>query len=108
MDNPKYLTLTPGNTWRVLEVPGSDSMLLVGDTRCRGTTHYYHQSIYLDEGMLPNDKRRTLMHELSHAFLYLTQLNSKDNYTEEELCEFVSIYGDYIHKLADEYFDKSE
>lgn len=103
----QQLTLLPfsDHVWKVYEVPGNDSMLLVNGSRVRGATHFYHQSIYIDEGILPDDKRRVLMHELAHAFIYITQLDYKDKYSEENLCDFVAMYGDYIHRLADLYFD---
>lgn len=91
--------------WEIFEVEGSNSMLLVNGKRCRGATHYFMNRIYLDKDMSLGDKECTLWHELTHALLYLTQavVPEDDKYTEEQLCEFVGMYGGYINSIVDLY-----
>lgn len=94
------------SSWTIKEVAGLDSALLVKDTRCRGTTHYYSREIYLDKDMCFQDKKQTLIHELTHATLYDTQIKSDETYSEEEICEFMGIYGESILKIAESYFEE--
>lgn len=95
--------------WEIYEVESSNSLLLVDGKRCRGATHYYMNKIVLDKDMSLSDKESCLRHELTHAILYLTQaiVPEDDKYTEEQLCEFVGIYGGYINSIVDIY-SKSE
>lgn len=87
-----------GSKWEVLQIEGNNSLLLCGEKRCKGTTHYYDHKIYVDKDLIPEEKRRTLIHELSHAVLYSTQLSVDESFSEEQLCEFMGLYAD---KIAD-------
>ena len=92
--------------WTIREVAGLDSALLVKDMRCRGTTHYYSREIFIDKDMSFYDKKQTLIHELTHATLYDTQIESKESYSEEDICEFMGIYGESILKIAENYLEE--
>ena len=46
----------------------------------------------------------TLCHELSHAFLNETQIEIKETFSEENLCEFIGMYSKKICEIADKYF----
>lgn len=100
--------LVNGIKYNVKEVEPTHSMLLIGDKRCSGTCHYHHQEIYLSNALKLDTMYNTLCHELSHAFLAETQLENKENFTEENLCEFVGIYGKKICEIADNYFKERE
>jgi hypothetical protein len=93
-----------GIEYEIIEVEPTHSMLLIGEKRCAGTCHYHHQEIYLSNAMKQDSKYATLCHELSHAFLVETQLEEKESFSEENLCEFVGMYGKKICAIADEYF----
>ena len=93
-----------GIAYEIKEVEPINSMLFVGDKRCAGTTHYHMQEIYLSQELKQDSKYSTLCHELAHAFLAETQIDCKENFTEEMLCEFVGMYSKRICDIADEYF----
>jgi Zn-dependent peptidase ImmA (M78 family) len=93
-----------GISYEIKEIEPTHSMLLVGDRRCAGTCHYHHQEIYLSDASKHDSKYVTLCHELAHAFLAETQLEEKESFTEENLCEFVGMYGKKICDIADKYF----
>lgn len=60
---------------------------------------------------LPYDrKRRTLTHELTHAFLnaYWDSFNIKGKYDQEDMCSFVEAFGEDILKIVNEYFLEKE
>lgn len=98
----KTTTFTsPANiSWVVTVVPNGDHMLNVQGTACRGSTHFETRKIYLSCELLEPDMRIVLMHELTHAVLFDTQIESKEGYTEENMCDFVGMYGKYITDAA--------
>ena len=51
-------------------------------------------------------KRKTLVHELTHAFLfvYWGSYNLKEKYDNEDMCCFVETYAEDILKITNEYF----
>lgn len=56
---------------------------------------------------LPNDrKRRTLTHEITHAFLnaYWDSFNLKGRYDNEDMCCFMEAFGEDILRITNEYF----
>lgn len=96
-----------GIEYEIIEVEPMHSMLLAEGKRCSGTCHYHQQEIYLSESLKPDSKYSILCHELSHAFLFETQLDKKsENFSEEELCDFMGMYGKSIMQIADKYFGK--
>lgn len=93
--------------WEVKEVPTNDSSLIVNSRRCRGTCDYLPQIISLDATLSRDNKYCAFIHELSHAFLYQTQIKNHNKFDEEMLCEFMGIYAKDIVSIADEYFKES-
>ena len=55
-------------------------------------------------------KRKTLMHELTHAFLfvYWGSHNLKQRYDNEDMCSFMETYGEDIMRITNEYFLEKE
>lgn len=49
-------------------------------------------------------KRKTLIHELAHAFINSYGFNDYD-FKEENVCYFFETYGDDILKIAEDYFN---
>lgn len=96
-------------TWNIVEVDGQ-SAVFVGDLLYFGKTLYFEKTIYINANIPEDQKRKTLAHELCHAFLSETQIHyhnkSDELYTEEMLCEFVGHYGESILKIVDQYFDR--
>ena len=69
---------------------------------CGGATHYRAQTIYIDKSLKINQAIKVLIHEITHVVIYVTQVNPKDYYNEEDLCEFMGMYGGYILGKAKE------
>ena len=78
-----------------LEITDDAEKLLVNNKKCGGSIVYKERTIYIDSS-LTNDFQRVLLHELTHAVLYETQLQLSNSYTEEDMCEFVGKYGGLI------------
>ena len=85
--------------WKV-EFTDDKEKLRVDGKVCGGSVHYKPRQIYIDKELPENDLRRTLMHEISHAIIYETQIEYKEFYTEENLCEFVGKYGDLVCEIC--------
>lgn len=94
------------STWNIKEVESSSDILIVDSNRCFGVVSYREQTIYLDKTLLLQEKRKTLAHELSHAILYITQIEYKKDFSEEMLCEFVGKYCEIINSIINKYFAK--
>ena len=75
-----------------------------------GCICYLKREIEILDKLPTVQKRRTLMHELMHAFLFEYALPQQNDitYTFERLCEVASTYADDIVKLADKYFKSKE
>lgn len=92
--------------WQVVLVPTISSNLIVNGNSCYGACNHYEKRIYLDKELPKDQMYRTLAHELTHAFITSYFIERKESYTEEDLCEFVSIYGDEICSLSKEILKK--
>lgn len=92
--------------WEIAVVPSTNPELIVNGVACVGTTWVMQQKIYLSEELNELTARSVIAHELTHAFLYSTQIQVKDEktYTEEEVCELISKWGDAILSLTDEIY----
>lgn len=88
--------------WEINIVPVTDPGLMVDGEMCRGATWYGKQQIYLAAELNANTALRVIIHELTHAYLYSTQMRLPDTFTEEEVCEFVACWGADIIGMANE------
>lgn len=55
-----------------------------------GRTDYDSLTIYISNKVCKQTKEITLKHELTHAFFHSYGFMFKDNFTREDVCEFVS------------------
>ena len=69
-----------------------------------GLTKYVEQEILLLKRMSKEQKQKTLIHELTHAFLWAYGFCSIAEYPLEIFCDFVGIYAQDIVKIANDYF----
>lgn len=90
--------------WEIKEVDSLDGILVVNSRRCKGVCDYGTQIISIQNNLKENIKRQTLAHELTHAFLFQTQIDEKDKYSEEFVCEFLARYAFQILEIVDKYF----
>jgi len=90
--------------WEVNIVPTTDPELMVDGEMCRGTTWYGKQQIFLADALNGNTALRVIIHELTHAHLFSTQMRLPDTFTEEEVCEFVACWGAEIIRVATEVY----
>ena len=91
-------------TWKV-ELTEKDENLMVKGKRCKGCIVYKDNTIYIDKNITKDNQLYVLRHEMSHAVIYETQIELKEVYSEECLCEMVAMYGEFIITKAKEIID---
>lgn len=97
--------------WEVSIVPNTNPELIVNGSAAAGTTWFMQQKIYLSADLTKDTARSVIAHELAHAFLCSTQIKpTKDAeyecYSEEEMCNFVSMWGEQIFALTDKIYNE--
>ena len=72
-----------------------------------GCTEYFNQTISINSKVKGNENiKRTITHEVIHAYLYSYGFTNKDNFELEQMIEFISHNIKNIEKLADEVYKK--
>lgn len=92
--------------WEVSIVPNTNPELIANSYAASGTTWGISQKIYLSADLTKDTVKSVIAHELAHAFLLSTQIRPTnqdadiEHYSEEEMCNFVSMYGEQIWDLT--------
>lgn len=68
-----------------------------------GLTNYLKQEIILRSGMSKALLYETLIHELTHAFIFSYGYSNVEAFNHEQICEFVGVYADNIVQIANKY-----
>ena len=69
-----------------------------------GQTDHVHQIIRINQELQPEQKRQTLIHELTHAFMQVYGFGQiTEQVPVEIMCDFMGCYADDIIKIADSY-----
>ena len=68
-----------------------------------GFTDYLKQEIVLRGNLSKTLMYNTLLHELTHAFLFAYGLSNNETFNHEQICEFVGAYANDIVRIADKY-----
>lgn len=88
-----------GFLWNIMFTE-DEPLLLVNNHRCKGSIVYKSRTIYIDSSVNKTSMKRILAHELTHAVLYDTQMCLKEEYNEEDMCEFCGLYATVIHNIT--------
>lgn len=88
--------------WDVSFIDSGDERLVLDETNCLGMTVFGNFQIFVQNDMPKAALRHTLIHELTHAFLfsYGIHIPIDEEDTEEAVCDFVGVYSPRINKLA--------
>jgi hypothetical protein len=70
------------------------------NARIHGITEYITQTIYVDKELDGFLLGKVLRHELMHVYLWETGQQGRE-YTEEEICDLMSVASPAINKCAD-------
>lgn len=88
-----------GIDWTVEFVDETDPDL--GNHTYIGRTTEWKQRIVVDKSISHQVKREVLIHELTHATLVSQGRYFQQNFTLEDMCEFVGFNADKIIEMAD-------
>ena len=72
-----------------------------------GLCEFFKQKIYIHKDLGYKMKRRILVHELTHAFLFVQGLHNVD-LNQEIICDFVALNYEKIKEIVDDYFIRKE
>lgn len=96
MTNRETLYDIMDQLWTVRIVDAHDPGLFVDGIACRGATWLSSQQIFLSNELTEHTLKRVLIHELTHAVLYASQIELPEHYSEEQVCDFVAIYSETV------------
>ena len=71
-----------------------------------GITSKTQCKIYIDKKLKKDLMYRTIIHELTHAYVWSYGFDQYTNFEEENLCDFIESYGQSILSKADWIFKK--
>lgn len=91
--------------WVVEKVPPHDPSLFVGNSESLGAAWLGHMRICIASDLKGDRAKRTIRHELCHAYIYATQANRPETWDEEAICEFMAVYGPEITSVARKVFE---
>jgi len=94
-----------GLTYKIIEVEEDDERLIIGDTSRFGLCNHKKQEIYIMKTIAAEQKKRVLIHEVTHMVINANGLYANDTYNQEQLCEFVAYNAMKIMKVVDRYFE---
>lgn len=85
--------------WQVRFADRDDERLVSDNTKCLGITYFNELQIFLSNDMPDELCKQTIIHELTHAFIfsYGIHLYTDD---EEAVCDFVGAYLSKIYDLT--------
>lgn len=90
-----------GIEWQTVEVPSSDGSLRRSDGSLSvGVTDNGTYCIYLSKSLRGAFKRKVMIHEVCHAFMFSYGILIPIE-QEEFICDFVATYGDDIFDIVD-------
>ena len=72
---------------------------------CYGLTFYKEHKIWLSEELCNDEKVRTLIHELTHCYIWEMGFYNADFNNEELICDFVASIHDFIEIVLCEHID---
>ena len=85
-----------GLVWQVELADAHSPELTVDNAPCRGATWYGQQRIYISNELSPECALRVIRHEVTHAYIWGTQLSRPQTYDEEYICDFFAMWAPQI------------
>ena len=85
-----------GLMWQVELADAHSPELIADGGPCRGTTWCGHQRIYISNELTPDCAVRVIRHEVTHAYIWSTQMSLPKTFDEEYICDFVAMWAPQI------------
>lgn len=90
--------------WDVKVVSPHDTSLCVDGSYCRGACWCDRLTIAISNELNEKTLRRVIAHELTHALLWSSQVQIPEQFTEEQVCDFMAIYGAFIATFTEDVY----
>lgn len=95
--------------WEILEVEQKEMCDLYGEevsnyNKYFGITVPEEHKIYLWNDIPLEEKRKTLIHELTHCYLFSYISFNNINFSIDDFCDINGNSHDIIHKIIEDYF----
>ena len=97
IEKDKYTVYIYNNLYNICFV---SSDLYYKDEQVKAYIQYKDRTIYIDSRISIESEEHCLIHELTHAVIYETQIMPISQYNEEHLCELMALYGKFIITLS--------
>ena len=95
-------------TYKIIEVDSFKDAPANIEFAC-GHTDYVNQVIRINKKLGYEQKRQTLIHELTHSFFWVYGFGQiTEQIPIEIMCDFIGCYADDIVKIANKYFKERE
>ena len=98
-DNKGHFVKINGHEWDVKFVNSEDEYL---NNERLGWTDTYNRVIRIDKSLDNESRKIVLAHELTHAFLDSQGRGRQDNFTQEEMADFIAWNFNEISRLLEE------
>lgn len=95
--------------WKIKFVSENNKNLCQSDgEQVCGITHYRTSTIYIVKTLEKSLMFDTLVHELTHAYLFVYGFAQFESFTEENVCDVFGAFAqDLIHNAQEIIFEKS-
>lgn len=99
-------------TWSLTTVPDNSEKIIMDGQKCCAQIFFRTREIFVNEETLDDYDtfKETIIHELTHAFIFSYGLDDETFQKEEFICEFMAIYAEEIVQTAKDiisFFTKS-
>ena len=93
--------------WQVQFADRDNERLVLNGDKCLGVTYFDELQIFLSNDMADELCKQTIIHELTHAFIfsYGIHLHTDD---EEAVCDFIGAYLLKIYDLTNKIIKKNK
>lgn len=91
--------------YEIIECGDNEHVTMSGNTHILGMTEYDSEKIYIHKDLNFAQKRRTLTHELCHAFLY-EYANYHERYSQESVCDIMDSFAERILGIVNRVYNR--
>lgn len=89
-----------GQPWEVYMASSHDAVLIVDGKDCMGTTWVVDHRIYINTSVNAMMAEHVVRHEVTHAVLYSSQITTPEQFSEENVCDFIGDWGPEIERVS--------
>ena len=89
-----------GQPWEVYIACPHDANLIVDGKDCMGTTWQSTHRIYISTSINEMMAEHVVRHEVAHAVLFSSQISVPEQFSEENVCDFVGDWGPEIERVS--------